>query len=390
MTAIVRLALQHAAFRWGRTCIVIACVAVAVALPIASRLVANSFETSLTARASQAPIVVGAEGSRFDLLFSSLYFRLGGVSPVRQGVYDDLLATSGVLPIPIHAEFSARDAPIVGTSIEYFERRGFTLSEGRLPVRLGEAVVGSAAADRLGLRPGDAIRNEPRRLYDITTTTAVELNIVGVLAATESPDDAAIFIDIDTAWVLEGLSHGHDDAQSIDDPEQVLGRDDDFVALSGAVVPYQRIDDSNAASFHTHGDPADLPLTAILIYPETAKDATIVRTRLNSDPLLLAIEPVKVVEELIGFLVRIRTLIDAVAVLLAGAVLVLIGLVAFLTARTRHDELRMLGEIGVARTSVAGLLAADFTAVMLIGAIVGVGCGFAVWQLAVAALGVSG
>ena len=60
-------------------------------------------------------------------------------------------ASTGLAPaIPMYVRFKVRDQPIVGTTLEYFSFRGLELAEGRQMTVLGEAVLGSRAAERLG------------------------------------------------------------------------------------------------------------------------------------------------------------------------------------------------------------------------------------------------
>ncbi|MCA8968821.1 MAG: hypothetical protein KDC95_03530, partial [Planctomycetes bacterium] len=92
MRGLATLAIRHAAHHWGRTGVLAACLAILVSIPIASRWIGSAFEGRLRARAETVPLVVGAKGSRFDLVFSALAFRATDLAPTPMRIYEELRA----------------------------------------------------------------------------------------------------------------------------------------------------------------------------------------------------------------------------------------------------------------------------------------------------------
>ncbi|MEM7622654.1 MAG: ABC transporter permease, partial [Planctomycetota bacterium] len=206
MIGVLFLALRHTAHAWGRSTVLAACVLVVVALPLGTRVVLQAFEASLRERAATVPVVVGAKGSRYDLVFNGLYFRASDLDTTPWSVYGALLDEPGVGAVPVNARFSARGIPIVAVTFEYFELRSLRPAAGRLPAVIGECVLGSNAARRLGLGPGDTLTSDQLRSYDITAPPSLRMSVAGVLAPARTPDDDAVFVDIESAWVLEGIA----------------------------------------------------------------------------------------------------------------------------------------------------------------------------------------
>lgn len=388
---VVRIVLLHAWHHRVRTLLLAIAVAIALALPIASRLIVDRFETGLRQRAETVPLLVGAAGSRFDLVFTSLHFRRSELGTVPMSLVDELLSeqTDGrTRAIPLHARFTARGEPVVAVGFEYFGERGLGVAEGRLPARLGEVVLGARAASRLAdedgspMGVGSELASDQRASLDITAPSSIVLEVVGVLSATGTPDDDAVFTDLATAWLLEGLSHGHEDARTIEGETEVLGKSEDLIALSGAVPTLQRVTDETAASFHLHSSPADLPITAVLVYPPSDKTLTILASRHNQGSTQ-AVRPVRVVDELVSFVLRLRTVFDAIAAVLALSTASLVIVVTVLNLRLRDDELRTLGEIGVSRSRVWCVALGDLV-------IVGVLAGAVAWALSWVSLAIAG
>jgi len=357
---VILLAFRHASSHWVRSLLICACVFVIAALPLVSRSVASEFEVSMTDRSSTVPMLVGASGSRFDLVLAALHWRVSDIAPVELRVADEIRSEPGVVAIPVHVRFSAQGAPIAAVPFEYYEFRGLVPRKGRMVAQLGEAILGADAARTLGLGPGDDLPSDQQRSYDITGPSSIVLNVVGVLAEIGTPDDDAVFVDLETAWLLEGIAHGHEEASEVTDPNKLIGRSDERIALSGAVIEHQRVDADNAAAFHLHGDRDTLPITAILVMPGTDKANALVRTRMNADATRQAITPSEIAHELVESVLRVRALIDTVALVVGIAMLGLFALVGMLTLRARADEIRTLQDIGASRTQITALFLVEF------------------------------
>ena len=374
----------HAWLHRGRSVLLIGCICVAVVIPVLSRSLAARFESGLRERAEMAPLVVGARGGRFDLVLASLYFRSAPIEPIRFAQFETLASDPLAAALPIHARFTAGGDAVVATDVGYFQRQGIALqlARGRLFARMGEAVVGSTVAQQQGLGLGSSVLSDLREAYDITNAAPVRLDVVGVLAPTGTSDDQAVFVDLETAWLLEGFSHGHDDAESIEREDLVIARQGDRVALSEALRTHQTVTDENVDSFHVHGSRDDFPLSAVLLYPNDERAATILQARLNAQDGVQAIEPAAVVDELIAFVVRLRLVFDAISVVLGVSTGALVALIALLGYRLRAAELRTLADMGASRRTAAVLVGGELAGLIGLGA--GLALGLAWVALAVA------
>jgi len=112
VTGAVRLALWHLVHHWGRSAVIGACLTLTMALPMVSRAVTDAFERELHARAEGVPMVVGAKGSRFGLVFSALHFRRPESDTVPLSLYEELLADANADALPINVRFTARGRPV--------------------------------------------------------------------------------------------------------------------------------------------------------------------------------------------------------------------------------------------------------------------------------------
>jgi putative ABC transport system permease protein len=355
------LAVAYLRHYWRRSLVLALVAAVIMAVPVVSQMLLARAERSLTDRAFDTPMVLGSRGSKTDLVMNAVYFADEAAEPLTmaatEGVWDSGLA----LPIPLNTAFETDGARIVGTTLDYFEFRGLEAKQGRIFALLGEAVLGSAVSARLGLAQGDTLISAPQNLFDLAGVYPLEMDIVGVLSPSGSPDDEAVFVDIKTAWVIAGIGHGHDNVLAVDATAQ-------DVQAAASLVEFNRITPENIDSFHFHGNPESYPVTAVLIAPFDDRSATILRGRyLEAENPVQMVMPPQVVGGLIDRLFRIKGVLDAVLVVVGLAVLAAVGLAIFLTYRLRAREMATAYRIGARRSMIGRLLAAE-TFILLVAA----------------------
>ena len=357
--------LQHSRLQTG---IVLACIALSVFLPVSTQVLTARYERDLTARARHSPLVLGTPGNEIDLTLCALYFRKSELKPVPYGQVAALHKAGDALAVPVNVRHTARKSPIVGVSAEYYEQRNLRPVRGTLPLMLGDCLLGASLADSLGLDVGDHLFSDPADVYDIARPPTLKMHVCGVLPATHSPDDHAVFVDIGTCWILEGAAHGHADAESMTG-NRVLGQRDDTVALSPAVKEYQQVTPDNLSSFHVHGDEAKLPLSAILIFPNSDKASTLLKARTNLKTDFRVVIPTRVIDELMAVVFRVKALLDIFSVFLAASTGALILLQVLLSMRLRAREMLTLERMGCSPGTVWRLYLSEILIVLAAGAL---------------------
>ena len=280
MKEILYLAWRYLAYNRGKTAVLVGSIMLIVFLPVALRVLVAQSAEELTARAEATPLLVGAKGSALELALNSLYFES---DPPERTTYSEALrvADSGLAQaIPLYVRFRVREQPIVGTGIEYFRFRGLSFSAGRPMAVLGECVVGAAAAraPRRGSgRHGDLVAG--KRLRSGRHLPAEDERRAACWNATYTPDDQAVFVDLKTAWVIQGLVHGHQDLSRPEAAPGVLSREDDRIVANASVVQFNEITPDNIDSFHFHGDRSGYPITAVIAVPRDEKSGVILMGR---------------------------------------------------------------------------------------------------------------
>ena len=305
-------------------------------LPLSLRMIITVSEDFLRSRSEETPLVMGFRGSEMDLVLGALYFKRSSLESIPRAELTEIERGGLAEVIPLHYLYSAGGFPVVGTYPAYFKRRSLKIQSGSLPLVLGECVAGSAVAEKLGLRAGDKIITDPENPYHLAGSYPLEMTVTGILEPSYSWDDRGLFTDIKTAWVIQGLGHGHED----------LNLASSGVVSANASLPlYNRISSENAGSFHFHGDMEDFPVSAALVFPRTPKAEALLLAQYEERPVVLS-EADKVIQRLLDTLFRIRDILAWVLTLALSITALTVIFILALTVRMRRNESLTLYKIG--------------------------------------------
>lgn len=364
------IAWRYVSFNKVRTATLIACVTLIAILPLTLELLLAESERQLLSRAESTPLLLGARGSALDLVMNGLYFDDEVPELISMTAVDEIGDSGLAMPIPLYVRFQARRFPIVGTTLDYFDFRNLYLAQGRQLAMLGEAVIGAGVADRLGITAGDSLLSSPETVFDLAGVYPLKMRVVGVLERSHTPDDLAVFVDLKTAWVVQGLVHGHENLSQSEDASVVIDRTDANVVASARLVEYTEITDENLDSFHFHGDPGQYPLSAVIIVPNDEKSGTILRGRYqDGENLHQLVVPGTVIDGLLANIFRIKNVLDAVILFVGIATLLAVILVFALSIRLRQREISTVFRLGGSRLTIARLLAAEIGIIMAVSSV---------------------
>ena len=367
MTDVLYLAWRYLTYNRWKTFILVTSIMLIVYLPVGLDVLVDQSAAQLTSRAESTPLLVGAKGSPLELALNSLYFESDTPALTRYAEATRVTDTGLADPIPLYVRFRSRGNPIVGTTLEYFDFRGLELAAGRQMAVLGECVLGAGVAGALGVGPGDSVVSSPESVFDIAGVYPLKMRVAGVLAPAFTPDDEAIFVDVKTAWIIEGLGHGHQDLAQPEAAAGVLRREGDTIVANASVRQYNEITPENIDSFHFHGDLSAFPLSAVLIVPRDQKSGTILMGRYQSDEEASQIvRPIVVMEELLGTILTIQHFVVAAVVIVGLATLATAVLVFLLSLRLRRREIQTMTKIGGSRSHVAGILLTEVVVVIVL------------------------
>ncbi len=342
------------------------------ALPLCLRTLMDHAQRELRARAASTPQVVGTRGSALDLMMTALYFKRENLPPLPMAALTTLRQGGHhAAVIPLHVRYHSQGAPIVGTDLDYISFRGLRIAEGKNLTRLGDCVVGAALARKRGLRPGGHVFSSPEQAFDMAGVYPLKMRVTGILTGNGTPDDDAVFVDLKTAWLIEGRSHGHNDLA--ENKSAVLKQEDHNIVGNASVMMFNEVTDLNLGFFHFHGDPTTFPLSAVLVLPDNAKAEALLAGRYARSKEEQIIRPQDEMEALLAQLVRLEGYASSAFLVAATAALLVTALVFALTFRLRRREFQTLEEVGVSRVALMSVQVLEITLIAagatLIGAL---------------------
>ncbi|MEM1069504.1 MAG: ABC transporter permease, partial [Planctomycetota bacterium] len=319
-------------------------------LPAGVDALVDESAEQLQRRAQATPLLVGAKGSETELVLNSLYFESNPPVESNMAAFERVRSSKYAEAIPLYIRFRAREKPVVGTTLDYFAFRHLQMASGRPFAMLGECVLGADVAKALELSPGNSLLSQSENIFELAGVYPLKMNVVGVLQASGSPDDSAIFVDVKTAWIIAGLGHGHQDLANEAAADELLEKDGNRLTANASVLTYTEITPENAGSFHFHGNADSFPLTGVIAMPQDQRSKTLLMGQFQSakDDLQI-LQPSSVMGELLAVILRVRTFILAGTILLGVATTLSLVLVFALSLRIRRQELATMRKIGVAR-----------------------------------------
>ena len=156
--------------------------------------------------------VLGARGAKLQLVLNAVFHLEASPGNLAWADYEAIQKDGRVaLADPLAVGDNYRGYRLAGTTPEFFTRAGdqsgkkFSIAAGRFfDPTLREAVVGSFAAQRLGLRPGDKFHPFHGLTFDETKQHAETYVVVGVLKPSNTPADRVIWIPLEGIQKMTG------------------------------------------------------------------------------------------------------------------------------------------------------------------------------------------
>ena len=363
----IYLAWQYLTFNKFKTTILVSCITLVGSLPLSLNLLLAESEKQLMARATSTPLIIGAKGSDLDLTINSLYFTSQPPEKITMAEISQINQTKLANSIPLYIQFQARNYPIIGTSLDYFKFRNLSLQQGRYFGILGECVIGASVAEKLDLKVGDSIVSSPQNLFDLGGVYPLKMKIVAILNHNQTADDLAIFVDLKTAWIIEGLGHGHLDLAKSGTPDVILKQESGNIAANAKLSEYNEITSENLGSFHFHGNKNNFPLTAVIAIPKTQKSEALLRGRYQAKTSTAQIiKPTQSIQELLLEVFKIRNILNAVFILVIFTTAIAIVLIFNLSLRLRQREMKTNYYLGCSRSTITQLITAEVLIILLI------------------------
>lgn len=379
--AIVRRSLTSRPFSTVTTVLM---VAIAVALMLVLLSMRHAAERAFSSGPGNMHLLVSRDNSPLTSVLNNIFHAGAPPRPILMSEHERIADSFPLdYAIPLQMGDSYRGLPVVATTEEFFTRfepaigRPWKVAQGRIFEREYEVVVGADAARRTGLRPGSQIflthgtgraaalaesSGQTERAVGGTLAAHVHkefvFTVVGILEPSGGPHDRALFVNLDSSWVL----HAHD----------------------------RRLEQNPGAPLTTAADitDADRLITGMYLRVLTRPGSEIssaiapVFARLRADPTLVVAQPGSEIQKLfviVGNIDRIF-LAMAVVVMVSSAISIMVAL--YNSMEQRRRQVAVLRVLGCSRARLFGLIVTESAMIGLLGAAAGIVLAFIGGRLA--------
>lgn len=365
-------------------------------------------------------IIGGGQGSKFEIVLSTVFHVGNPLYPIPYAYYKEF--TEGefkpyvdvAVPVCLGDSYANDDGQrfrVVGTTPDMFDRLSYGASADGAPKTYAfasgenfkrenffDAVLGSVAANRTGLKVGDRFR--PTHGISGEGDEHDLFEVVGVLAPTGTANDRALFINIEGFYLLDGhaLTPKEDAASEqellVDSSATVDASPTD--AATGEDADVDADVDAPEGDQESHSDSvtalpeAQREVTSILVLcREDTPDAFLypmnIEKTINKgeDRTAQAVAPTNVVERLMqSFLAPMRMILLVLTVLIIVVAGISILVSIYNSMSERSHDIAVMRALGASRTAVMAIVLVESILLSLLGGLAGIALGHAVLALA--------
>ncbi|MCL2305699.1 MAG: ABC transporter permease [Planctomycetaceae bacterium] len=386
-----------------------------VALIVTVIVIYGVLDQSFRRSAQGYDLIVGPKGSSLELVISTVFYQREPIGKIpyeyltelRSGRYRSVVEAA----IPVALGEHYRGLPVVATSSEFFTRleyldgRKYQFQSGKnfSDGNYFDAVIGYSAARKTGLKVGDKFKTMHGK--DISDEHQTEYTVVGVLKPTGTPNDGAIFINVEGFFDMHAGQENVLDASLTLKTQKTEVKADDQDHVHDENCDHDHAEEEQADD-HVHdescGHDHAKSLSAILVLTKEEKTTATAREglfgdiqeidggksvtrqimttgvmalpgRIENDLNAQAVRPTEVIaflfEKIIGNVQLVLLILAALVVVVAG-----IGMMVSIynSMNERRQEIAIMRALGARRTTVMAIILLESILLSLGGGAFGV------------------
>lgn len=365
-------------------------VGLGVALVVAVLVIHGVIDQSFRRGSQGYDLIIGAKGSPLQLVLNTVFHLSQPIETIPYTYLEEFtlgrFAPAVEVAIPVCTGHDYRGFSVVATVPDAFERltyldgREYAFAEGAnfRSENYFDAVIGSTVAKRLRMKLGDtftpvATVGEPGGAEGHEAFT-----VVGILQHTGTPNDRALFVNLEGFYRCEAHQHGASfeekvlAGEGLESPGEPEAKPE-----PGEEHAEHGNHDSDADEHdHEHEHESHRALSAILLVTDIDRQpqlAMSLPTVVNDEAVAQAVMPSRVIAELFDGIVgnvQLLLLVLAVMVVVVAGVGILVSI--YNSMNDRRHEIAVIRALGARRTTVMSIILVESILLSLGGGVLGV------------------
>jgi putative ABC transport system permease protein len=329
-----------------------------VALVVTVLVIHSVISQSFRRGAQGYDLIIGAKGSPLQLVLNTVFHLSQPLENIPYSYYQEFVegrfAPAVEAAIPVCTGHDYKGYPAVATIPEYFEKlkyledKEYRFAQGQNfdQESYWDAVLGDVVARRTGLKIGDTFSPVPQAVEIGEKHHHHEFKVVGILEHTGTPNDRAIFMNIEGFWR---------------EPAHMKGQSSAAAFLSGksgatAHEPAEEAED------HDHDHEADQPInkeiSAILVCTQHKQNLFMsLESVVNKEHVAQAVFPTLEIQRLFDSIIgniQMLLLVLAILVVIVAGIGVMVSMYNSMSDR-RHD-IAIMRALGASRYTVMSII----------------------------------
>ncbi|MCA3006024.1 MAG: FtsX-like permease family protein [Planctomycetaceae bacterium] len=363
--------------RLPSTVVTVLTVGVAVALLLLLLSMREAGRQSFQRGTGDMHILVSADASPLASVLNSVFYAAAPARALRMDIYEKIAEDPRLeYAIPVQQGDNFRGFPTMATVPAFFEKfrpeagangRGFRLRAGAFMKDTFDVVLGAGVAEATGAKVGDKLvithgagRGTPKvegmspEEADMHVHDEFPYVIAGILEPTGSAHDRAVFISLDSTWIIHADERRHADARA-------AGR------------PAESVPEPTKENLR----PEEKLITGVYIRVKTREGSEgspaigAVFDQLRRDVRLTVARPSREIDRLLEIIGNIDRILIAIAAVVLVSSAISIALALYNSMEQRRRQIAVLRVLGASKRRVFGLVMTESAILGLLGAGVG-------------------
>jgi putative ABC transport system permease protein len=337
-----------------------------VALVVTVLVIHGVISQSFRRGAQGYDLIIGAKGSPLQLVLNTVFHLSQPLENIPYSYYQEFIegrfAPAVEAAIPICTGHDYKGYPAIATIPEYFEKltyledKKYSFAEGKNfeEENYWDAVIGDVAARRAGLKLGSTFSPVAQAVEAGEKHHHHDFKVVGILEHTGTPNDRAIFMNIEGFWR---------------EPAHLQGTPSGVAFLSGKSGATSEKTAKNQAAEHDAHDndgqdrdahePINKEVSAILVCTQTHKQIlamdleSVVNKEHVAQAVFHSLEIAKLFDSIIGN-IQLLLLVLAVLVVIVAGIGIMVSMYNSMSDR-RHD-IAIMRALGASRYTVMSII----------------------------------
>ena len=306
-----KFAIKNMAIKKVKIILIVISIVISASVGLLAYNISEQVDEGFKSTAAYYDMIVGPAGSSTQLAMNTMFFTDQPLGTISYEYFEKLQSDMRVnVAIPFTMGDSYNGAKIVGTIPLFLD--GKELGAGEMFDEKFECVIGSAVANKYGLRLGDELITSHGLSEGGHSHEANPLKVVGILYQTNTSYDNVIFTGVETVWA----THDH----SAEEHEEGEGHDE----------------------HEEHGE-----ICAILVKSKSFNHYNAIKTELGEDSKLLVINPAEVLREVLENVDMSSKIVYILCIIILIMNIFIISVITLLNMYDSKKEIALMRLIGI-------------------------------------------